>query len=58
MDTAETSVHPLAPVEEAQNSCKEPDEVWDRGGEGLEVSHERARPLVELRGLSYESVPP
>jgi len=39
-------------------SSEEPDEVWFGGREGLEVCHKRARPLVELRGLTHESVFP
>ena len=42
----------------ALHSGKEPDEAWFGGRAGLEVRHERAWPLVELRGLPHEPVFP
>jgi len=58
MDTPQVSVHRVTPVEEVIHSGQELDEAGLREGESLEICHKWARPLVELRGLSYESVLP
>jgi hypothetical protein len=58
MDTPETPVHCLATLEETLHTGKEPDKVRLVVKEGLEVCHKRARPLVELWSLAYESMFP
>ena len=58
MDTPQVSVRYLEAVEEGLYPSQESDEVGFRGGESLEIRHKWARPLVELRGLSHESMLP
>ena len=54
MDSAETAVHTLATVEAALHPSEEPDARGLSEETGMEIGHERTRPLVEFRSLAHE----
>lgn len=55
MDTSETALHTVAAVEATIHKSEEIDATRIIRGEGVEKRPKQTRPLVEFRGLAYES---
>ena len=51
---AEVALHSMATVEAPLYPGQEVDAAGIDGSPGVEIGHERARPLVEFRGLAHE----